>query len=456
MYGSLAFMDQMTHVTAVSPSLLQTHAHTGERTPESATPSSSARSNSQPAAKALDLEMVAPIVRLAAVACAAVVLLPHATLAAPITTNPVTPVGDIAPLNHDHPAFGARLSKRAAKAVVLSNPIEDAILADSGLPVTTASTATVTAANVNSVDGTLGLVHAQRARVLEDYPRDLEKLENFFEEKMESNFDVIDAKYRSAARKMAPWPGSYWPIAKDKYGRYVDPLRRDIGAGFFHIALTNVMGKYGKAVVLDVDNSDAVWNMPVRSYEVTRSELVDVAAGSLAEFGTEEYPFNPDAKYLVYTTTSVKWIVEAQEDGPLVSTGRVDSYTRTNDYTYFLELDDSKNIIGGEWLGKSNADHPDFLWLPTGSPTLGMITSTGVMYKEVRQLLDASIACVEIPSPTPVPTTPVPTKAVPTPTPTTVVPSSIPTSETPASSKPTPSPETPAGGKPTPSPETPA
>ncbi|GAB9472873.1 hypothetical protein Gpo141_00010039, partial [Globisporangium polare] len=546
--------------------------------------------------------MVSTPLRLAAYAAMACVALhgPRSSMvhAASLESNPVTPVGYVTPLDHNHPAYTNKKIKNAIQPIIKDDPVEAAILADSGIV----------------IDALAGVHAPKTPRALEDYPDDLAKIEDWYKVKTERNFDVIKAQYAKAERAVAPWPSSYWPTfldginhrwkadeaspaekyalgfkrdvqdfkdqissssgvlsqsdsqpcksnvdcvgssdgsvcgiregqtrgycmedwygichawapaalnepepkcdvtrngvlfhpfdikallsqfydgmsldtiftgaryyggespsgAKDKYGRYVEPTHRDIGAGFFHLALTNVMGKLGKPIVMDVDNSIAVWNMPIRSYEVTRSELVDVATGSLAEFGTEDYPFNPAAKYLVYTTTTLKWIVEAMEDGPLVSTGRVDAYTRANEYTYFLELDASKNIIGGEWLGESKTDHPDFLWLPVGVPLSGMITNDGIFYKEVRQLLDASVSCTEIPSPTPAtttvaptpastpaPTTPAPTPAptipAPTPAPTTVAPSPAP--ETPAGGKPTPAPETPAGGKPTPAPETPA
>ena len=37
---------------------------------------------------------------------------------------------------------------------------------------------------------------------------------------------------------------------------------------------------------------------------------------------------------------------------------------RRDSYTYILELDEDKKIIGGEWTGNSRRKHPDFLWNP--------------------------------------------------------------------------------------------
>ena len=39
-------------------------------------------------------------------------------------------------------------------------------------------------------------------------------------------------------------------------------------------------------------------------------------------------------------------------------------FERTDRYTYILELDADRNVIGGEWYGASTQKHPDFLWSP--------------------------------------------------------------------------------------------
>jgi hypothetical protein len=36
---------------------------------------------------------------------------------------------------------------------------------------------------------------------------------------------------------------------------------------------------------------------------------------------------------------------------------------------YILEFDSEGNIVGGEWLGKSRWDHPDYIWYPTDGRT---------------------------------------------------------------------------------------
>ncbi|DAZ97477.1 TPA: hypothetical protein N0F65_009960 [Lagenidium giganteum] len=186
------------------------------------------------------------------------------------------------------------------------------------------------------------------------------------------------------------------PNNKDQYGRFRDAARRDIGAGFFHIAMTNIMGRFKKSFVVDVTAGSEVWNQPVRKYEVLDMYLVDTAQVAREIYKTDRYPFNNAMKQLAYVRTKFSWIVEAGENGPLVSTGAVDQYTKSAEYTYLLELDGKQNIIGGEWLWDSNDEHPDFLWFPTGRPSESTVTNVGLSYKDVRELLDASVRCEDL------------------------------------------------------------
>ncbi|KAJ0412444.1 hypothetical protein ATCC90586_005464 [Pythium insidiosum] len=228
------------------------------------------------------------------------------------------------------------------------------------------------------------------------------------------------------------------PANLDKYGRYTDAARRDLGAGFFHLAVANIMGKFKQSFVVDVTAGSEVWNQPVRSYEVTQMRLVDPASASRQLFGTDQYPFNPAMKYLAYTTMRFKWIVEGGEDGALIP-GRADVYTRQADYEYLLELDENKNVIGGEWLRKSRYEHPDFLWFATARPSENTVTRIGLSAKEVRALVEASSACKPLdPNPAPQPTT---TRSPVPPSPTTRRPvpqTSAPPAPTPAPTQPQP------------------
>ncbi|KAG7397001.1 hypothetical protein PHYBOEH_001451 [Phytophthora boehmeriae] len=216
-------------------------------------------------------------------------------------------------------------------------------------------------------------------------------------------FHVFDIKalltyvYDGAAIKTvftgARFNGPDSPASTDQYGRYTNAARRDLSAGFFHIAIANIMGKQKRSFVVDVTAGAEVWNQPVRSYQVKQMDLVNTRATSMRYFGTPTYPFNDKMVRLAYVKTTFSWIVESYEDGPLVSTGDIALYTEARDYEYLLELDANNNIVGGEWVGNSRTDHPDFLWFPTGKPAASAVTSTGLSYANVQELLKMSLSC---------------------------------------------------------------
>ncbi|KAG6972607.1 hypothetical protein JG688_00003905 [Phytophthora aleatoria] len=149
------------------------------------------------------------------------------------------------------------------------------------------------------------------------------------------------------------------------FGRFTKPARRDLGAGFFHIAISNIMGKHKTSFIMDVAADSEVWNQPVWSYNVQTMEIVDTTEACKKYFGTTSYPFNSGMVHLAYVKTTVTWAVEAYIDGSLVSTGKMGQFAVSNDYEYLLELDADSNIIG----------------------------VCGLSYADVQELLELSLAC---------------------------------------------------------------
>ncbi|KAG3019463.1 hypothetical protein PC119_g10317 [Phytophthora cactorum] len=196
------------------------------------------------------------------------------------------------------------------------------------------------------------------------------------------------------------------PEELDKYGRYEDEARRDINAAFFHIAVANILGKQRQSFIVDVSSGLQVWNQPVQKYEFLETEIVDSAKLSLEYFGSATYPFNDAVTYLAKCTTRLTWTAESIEDGALTTTGRIEAYTVYEDYEYCLELDENYTIIGGEWLGGSNENHPDFLWFPAAKPSADTVTDTGITYADVLALIDESLECVDVTISPDIPDTP--------------------------------------------------
>lgn len=136
-------------------------------------------------------------------------------------------------------------------------------------------------------------------------------------------------------------------VTYDSYGRVVETECRDVNAATFHLALTNYLGLFGKAIVADVDSSRAVWNYAIREYHtVDTAWVASTDAMNQIQQGNA-YVFNHEAVDFVKVTISVTYLNFG-----------------TRVYSYLLELDQKGNVIGGEWLGNNKREHPDFIWRP--------------------------------------------------------------------------------------------
>lgn len=167
-------------------------------------------------------------------------------------------------------------------------------------------------------------------------------------------FSIADIKALLAEM----WQGSGWIIGDkcnlknptyNNYGRIEEPECRDLNPATFHIAITNFLGLFGKALILDIDNSDAVWNYPAYEYkyEEIRWYTVTEAANILHRGDGTSYTYNLDAVDIVHVRMTLMFAGAGK---------RV--------YDYFLELDLEGMAIGGEWYRGSKKNHPDFIWRP--------------------------------------------------------------------------------------------
>ena len=103
-----------------------------------------------------------------------------------------------------------------------------------------------------------------------------------------------------------------------------------------------------------------------------------------------DYVFNANAKKLMKTHMDVDYISESASttDGNLAS--QIDRYTHQDRYDYILELDGNGKIIGGEWIGTSKRQHPDFVWLPIRS-TVTTVAGGKISYANVKMIYDLSM-----------------------------------------------------------------
>ena len=115
-------------------------------------------------------------------------------------------------------------------------------------------------------------------------------------------------------------------------------------------------------------------------------KLAVTSGGSIPQ----NYVFNANAAKLYKVHMDVDYIAESpsSRDGNLGSS--IDQYTHHDRYDYILEIDAAGKIIGGEWIGASKRQHPDFVWLPIG---VGASSVAGgkITYANVKMIYDLSM-----------------------------------------------------------------
>jgi len=118
----------------------------------------------------------------------------------------------------------------------------------------------------------------------------------------------------------------------------------------------------------------------------TLSRLLDYAyEQGWVEDDSSVYSYNEDAEEFVEVEMDVDYITESSPStDPLAD--RLEEYTRNDHYRYILELGGNGEVIGGEWVGRSVENHPDFLWLPTGAGG----GNRNIDLAKVRELLEKS------------------------------------------------------------------
>lgn len=163
-------------------------------------------------------------------------------------------------------------------------------------------------------------------------------------------------------------------------GRITNENCRDLNAGAFHVSMSNLLGLQKRGFVEDRTFDYEVWNQPVKGFEVKEMEEISVTqahellnvnpemptdclAGYSAENG--DYCYNSDIDTLFKVQTTLHWLTESQASTQALGNDHISRYSRTDSYTYILEVKNGV-IVGGEWYGSSVNSHPDFIWLPFG------------------------------------------------------------------------------------------
>ncbi len=131
----------------------------------------------------------------------------------------------------------------------------------------------------------------------------------------------------------------------------------DINPGTLHAAVGNWIGRKKHVLIIDQYSGEQVWNYPLVKYESSSAVVSETEAKRMVTAGGSDYIFNPQAAKFVAVTMKLVY-VEAQKSEIL---GK--RYLAEMPLSYVLELNAQGEILGGEWTGQSQKEHPDFLWL---------------------------------------------------------------------------------------------
>ena len=142
-------------------------------------------------------------------------------------------------------------------------------------------------------------------------------------------------------------------------------------------------------------NETCVLKIPPQAKKVSvkvysyKGSGIYIAEFRLMKKRSSAYTLNPNATSFKYVNMQMSYVGESDQstDGNLAAL--IANYTLTDHYEYILELDTAGKIIGGEWLGSSRRNHPDFLWLPIKKHESSV---HGVDWTNVKMLLTRSIA----------------------------------------------------------------
>ena len=128
--------------------------------------------------------------------------------------------------------------------------------------------------------------------------------------------------------------------------------------------------------------------------EASTFEIRVVAGGAIPS----TYVFNDRAAKLYKVHMDVDFIAESpsSRDGNLGDS--IDTYTHHDRYDYVLEVDAEGKVIGGEWLGASKKDHPDFVWLPIRHGA-SSVAGGKITYANVKTIYDLSMQTDDPPPP---------------------------------------------------------
>lgn len=132
-----------------------------------------------------------------------------------------------------------------------------------------------------------------------------------------------------------------------------------VSPALFHIALANWIGVKRHTIIFDKSSSNEVWNFPIYAYSVQTSSIDRNQATQYAR-----------GKPLSAQAVSFSLVqLQITHADALGKNERTESNTAPTQrpvqqgYSYMLELDQSGNIIDGQWTNQNEIAPPDFAWV---------------------------------------------------------------------------------------------
>lgn len=154
-------------------------------------------------------------------------------------------------------------------------------------------------------------------------------------------------------------------VIKDPYQRPVDASCLDSNPMSWHLAVTNRVGNQQRSFVMDSTTGSEVWNFAVKGYDYSYFNPRTFETTHNIKAAIEPVENMTADKFKIHRSPRVRYIVGVSMDvfipslvTPAVNEGRNDR-TKSYNFVYDLELDESYNIIGGEWHSSAR---PDFIW----------------------------------------------------------------------------------------------
>ncbi len=136
----------------------------------------------------------------------------------------------------------------------------------------------------------------------------------------------------------------------------------DVNPASFHTVLTEYLGKRNLGFVMDRTRTGQVWNQPVYGARFTVGALQDAATVDDPLFRYRA----AGTTYLAVVTTEVLWSSEPSKPSLDYDDNFDKNHISSSKYTYTLEFDADKRLIGGEWGDlkpvSTKLVEPDFLF----------------------------------------------------------------------------------------------